>query len=89
MSKPNQKNRDSEALRRAVHPLAESLKGGIRYPRCPRSHLDKKDKKKNKKKKMNVFETEVQMKEDLQAPPSSEYQPLEEDTEVPVQGLSR
>ena len=49
----------------------------------------KKDKKKNKNKKMNVFETEVQMKEDLQAPPSSEYQPLEEDIEVPVQGSSR
>jgi hypothetical protein len=49
----------------------------------------KKDKKKNKKKKMNVFETEVQMKEDLQALPSSEHQPLEEDTELPVQGSSR
>ena len=49
----------------------------------------KKDKKKNKKKKMNVFETEVQMEEYLQAPPSSEYQPVEEDTEVPVQGSCR
>ena len=49
----------------------------------------KKDKKKNKKKKVNVFETEVQMEEDLQAPPSSEYLPVEEDMEVPVQGSSR
>ena len=54
-----------------------------------RSKMKKKNKKKNKKKKMNVFETEVQMKEDLQAPLSSEYQPLEEDTEVPVQRSSR
>ena len=56
--------------------------------------------KKNKRKKMNVVGTEVWMKEDLQAPPSSfsfrchsivpsEYQRLEEDTEVPVQGSSR
>lgn len=59
------------------------------YPGLDMRSKKKKKNKKDKKKKMNVFETEVQMKEDLQAPPSSEYQPLEEDTEVPVQGTSR
>ena len=54
-----------------------------------RSKKKKKNKKKDKKKKVNVFETEVQMEEDLQASPLSEYLPVEEDMEVPVQGSSR